>query len=68
MADLNGIASVITAVAVLVSSLGTLRITRRSHKLMVSVDRAVNGKPEGAQTMGSQVQDLHDEMENGGHT
>ena len=60
MADLPGIASVITAAAVLVTAIGTLPIVRRTHEMVKQVDAAVNGKPPGSTTMVSQVQDMHD--------
>ena len=53
-----------TAVAACVAAIGTYFNGRRgkaTHGLVVEVDKAVNGKPPGDQTMVSQVQDLHDD-------
>lgn len=36
------------------------RMVESTHAMVVQVDRAVNGKPMGEETMVAQVQDLHD--------
>lgn len=40
----------------------TQRTVQATHVTVREIDRAVNGKPPGATTMVSQVQDLHDEQ------
>lgn len=64
--DYAGIATVLTAVGVLVAALAGAYVTVRStkqiretHETMKQVDAAVNGKPPGAQPMQSQVTDMH---------
>ncbi len=64
--DYAGLATVITAIGVLVAAVAGAYVTVRStkqiretHETMQAVDAAVNGKAPGSQTMQSQVQDLH---------
>jgi hypothetical protein len=58
--DLGGIASIITALAVLTSTFFTLRRVNATHTKVEQIDQAVNGKGPGESTMVSQVQELHD--------
>lgn len=67
--DYGGIAAVITAVGVLVAALAAAYVsvlnTRRikaTEVMVKQIDNAVNGKPPGASTMVSQVQDLHNQL------
>ena len=63
--DFAGIASLVTAVAVLVAVVGNIFLTRRQlnkHGITLGdIDHAVNGKPPGETTLVSQIQDITDQ-------
>lgn len=53
--DLTGVGTFLLGVAAVVSSVAAWR----SGKKIAAIDHAVNGKPVGAQSIQSQVSDLH---------
>lgn len=53
--DLIGLGTFLLGVAAVISSIAAWR----SGKKITAIDHAVNGKPAGAQTMQSQVSDIH---------
>lgn len=63
--DWSGVALVITAtggaIAIVINAVKTSRKVEATHKLAVEIDRAVNTKIEGAQTIAEEVSDLHDD-------
>lgn len=58
--EINAIANVITALALLVGAYATLK--HKPFKKLQDIDAAVNGKAPGEQSMVSQVDDLHKEI------
>lgn len=64
--DYSGIALVIAAIGVAISSvvtaIKTAKTVKQIHTQTTAIDNAVNGKIPGAQTIGQDVIDLHDEM------
>lgn len=61
--DWSGLALVITAtggaIAIVINAFKTSRKVDATHKLAVEIDRAVNTKGPGEQTIGEEVSDLH---------
>lgn len=55
MIDLTGVGAVLGGVGTLIIAAAALR----AGKTIKAIDTAVNGKPKGAQTIQSQVDDLH---------
>ena len=53
------IAATGTAVAVIINALKTGKIVKATQEKVLEIDRAVNGKEAGAQSMVSQVDDMH---------
>lgn len=60
--DLAGIGLVLTGSAAVIGSLAAAYMTIRNSNRIRDIDHAVNGRPKGAQTMQSQVADLHQDL------
>ena len=65
MSDLAGVALVIGAVGVFVTTIVNAIVTLRTHRVVKHVDAAVNGVPEGERTLKTEVHEIHDKVVNG---
>lgn len=61
--DLNGLAALLIGFAAVIGSLVSGYTAVRNTRKIRDIDHAVNGKPTGAQTMQSQISDLHNRPE-----
>lgn len=57
--DLTGLGAVLVGFAAVIGSLASAYMAVKNTKKIRDIDRAVNGKPPGAQTLQNQVADLH---------
>lgn len=57
--DLTGLGAVLVGVAAVIGSLASGYMSIKNTKKIRDIDHAVNGKPEGAQSLQSQVADIH---------
>lgn len=57
--DLTGLGASLVGLAAVIGALASFYMTIKNTKKIRDIDHAVNGKPTGAQSMQSQVSDLH---------
>lgn len=57
--DLPGLGAVLGGVALVIGAISSFYMAIKNTKKIRAIDHAVNGRPIGAQTMQSQVDDLH---------
>lgn len=57
--DLTGLGAILVGVAAVIGSLASFWMAIKNTKKIRDIDHAVNGKPAGAQSLQSQVSDLH---------
>jgi len=67
--SLANVAAFVVAIALLITAssgayaqIRSVRKVAETHGMVKQIDAAVNGKPPGATTMVSQVQDMHDRL------
>lgn len=58
--DWAGVGTFLLGVGAVITAAGAVAISRRTHRKVIDIDHAVNGKPSGGTTMVQQVQDLTD--------
>lgn len=59
MDDLTGIGAILVGIAAVIGSTASFWMAIKNTKKIRDIDHAVNGKPPGAQSIQSQVTDLH---------
>lgn len=57
--DLTGWGAVLVGAAAVIGALASFYMSIKNTKKIRDIDHAVNGRPKGAQTMQSQVADIH---------
>ncbi len=57
--DFTGVGAILVGIAAVIGSLASFWMAIKNTKKIRDIDHAVNGKPPGAQSIQSQVTDLH---------
>lgn len=57
--DLTGLGAVLVGFAAVIGSVASGYMSIKNTKKITDIDHAVNGKPAGAQSLQSQVSDIH---------